>query len=120
MKKIIILSAMIGLFSCNQKSTCPDLGEIPAEGDKFYAAIGTNRDGTKSPQQALIYVNITSRYDSVLKKQVLVIDSTRALLRHIKFKDTLTGKDTTRLAWIATTRDSVKLINDIPLDSLVK
>lgn len=119
---LIALAIVLSLFSCNSDKPakgCQDLPEIPAEGEKMYIAIGTNRDGTKSSQHAILVVNITSRFDSVLSKRLIVIDTTFALQRPTTVKDS-TGKEVPRFVWTVTTRDSIKLVNPLPVDSLIK
>lgn len=126
-KKLIATAAVITallftLLSCNNSAENPRVScdqDLPEEGQHKYIVIGTNRDGKKSEQYSIISINISSRYDSVAGKRVLSIDTIPALLRQVTVKKD-DGKDTTGMAWIATTMDSVKLVNPLPIDSLLK
>lgn len=121
MLKLIALIASAILISCNSKTTTQDCyHDIPEEGEKKYIARIVNRDGTKSIQEAIVNINITSRYDSSQKKRLLVIDTLLGAIRPVSIYDSVTKTNVTKQVWMIATRDSVELLNPIPIDSLLK
>lgn len=108
---------IIALFiiACNGNS--PAAKQTSEKEGVYYGLFKKNGNVTDGPVKIFVADKVVM--DSITQKKKISTDVIYGVLENIKTK-TKEGKDTTVVGWTQIAKDSVKIINPLTIDSLVK
>lgn len=116
-KTIIILTAITFFFACNDSKEVSKIQEPTPKAGIYFSVF--KKDGQVKDGAVRVFVDDKVITDSVTGKKSISTITAYGILANLPTK-TKEGKDTTVMGWSEIKKDSVKIINNITIDSLFK